>query len=321
MFRGAVPLARRALARAKTTTGLVGLAVEPQARPALMGLYGKTLAALEDVPAASEYRKHVESMTKERLAVVEGTEDLRAIESTIGAGQVEQLIRQAEDELALIPTLVAARAFDTYDGATSKESILTDLKLCAWPTVVTQLALELRSPATLPLSSHAPIVPCPSLVPAPPTPPMQIRRVTLARARACARSAAVASSCSVTTSPCAHRPISPPSRRWSSSCPPRPRRPPRRGPPRRASVGDRRGRASPRDEGRDGARIHILAGVANRRHAFPDGGADASRQGSIQRCGCRPCPSGPERYKSYRLRVRRILRRRVHSQKDERSCV
>jgi len=129
MFRGAVlPLARRALVRAKTTPGYVGRAGEPVARPALWGIYGKTLAALEEVPAASEYRKHVESMTKERLAVVEGTEDLRAIESTIGCGQVEQLIRQAEDELTLIPTLIAARAFDTYDGATSAESILTDLK-------------------------------------------------------------------------------------------------------------------------------------------------------------------------------------------------
>jgi len=111
----------------KSSTGIVGMAVEPDAKPLLVSLYTKMLAELEGVPASSSYRIAVEGMTKERLAVIEGSDDLAAIEATIGCGQVEQLIEQAEDELALIPTLIAARAFDPYDGSPA-EDVLVDLK-------------------------------------------------------------------------------------------------------------------------------------------------------------------------------------------------
>lgn len=114
--------------RLKSTTGIVGLAVEPNAKPVLVGLYNDTLAALESVPAGAEYRVTVEAQTKQRLAVVMGGDDLEKIEATIGAGQVEQLIMSARDELALIPRLVAANAFSPYDGSTSPEEIFNDLK-------------------------------------------------------------------------------------------------------------------------------------------------------------------------------------------------
>ena len=121
----AAPL--RLAVRHKQSTGIVGLEVEPQAKSILVGLYTKTLEALETVPAGAEYRKVVEGITKERLAVVEKSDDLLAIESTIGCGQAEQLIQQAQDELSLIPKLVAARAFDPYAG-TPAEEIYSDLK-------------------------------------------------------------------------------------------------------------------------------------------------------------------------------------------------
>jgi NADH dehydrogenase (ubiquinone) 1 alpha subcomplex subunit 5 len=122
--RGVAP----ALTRAKTTTGYVGLAVEPDAKPILLSLYAKTLDALQAVPPTAEYRKTVEAMTKERLAAVEKTDNLEAIEAAIGCGQVEQLIEQAKDELSLIPKLVDANAFAPYDGPLSGEEVLTDLK-------------------------------------------------------------------------------------------------------------------------------------------------------------------------------------------------
>lgn len=120
------PLASLAT-RGKHTTGITGLAVEPNAKPILLDIYAKTLSALEGVPSTAEYRKTVEALTKERMAVVQGTDDLTVIESTIAAGQVEQLIQQAQDELGLIPRLVSARAFDAYDGSPAEE-IYADLK-------------------------------------------------------------------------------------------------------------------------------------------------------------------------------------------------
>ena len=127
--RAARPAVGVAAARGiKQSTHIVGLAVEPNAKPILVSLYNKTLAAIEPVPAASDYRKYVEGVTKERLAVVESTDDLDAIEQKIGCGQVEQLIRQVEDELALIPTLLEAGAFEASTSSALAEEILTDLK-------------------------------------------------------------------------------------------------------------------------------------------------------------------------------------------------
>ena len=104
------------------------MAVQPDAKPILLNLYKETLAALEPIPATAPYRKYVEGMTKERLAVVESTDDLGLIEEKIGCGQVEQLIRQVEDELALIPTLLEAGAFEASTSSALAEEILTDLK-------------------------------------------------------------------------------------------------------------------------------------------------------------------------------------------------
>ena len=145
-----------AVRRIKTTTGIVGLDVEPEAKSILEDLYAKTLTALEAFPADAEYRSVVEALTKERLAVVKGTSDLDKIEATLGAGQarhasrsslhcpaappcdrwvgappqVEQVIEQARDELELIPILAAARVWESYDGSTTAEEIYTDLKRC-----------------------------------------------------------------------------------------------------------------------------------------------------------------------------------------------
>lgn len=116
-----------AFRRLKVNTGISGLEVEPQAKAVLTSLYSKTLAEITKIPESAEYRKAVEKMTKERLEVVNGTDDIPTIEASIGGGQVEQLIQQAKDELGLIPVLLSARAFDAYDGSPVDE-IYTDLK-------------------------------------------------------------------------------------------------------------------------------------------------------------------------------------------------
>ena len=117
-----------ALARSKQTTGIVGLEVVASPQPVLEELYTKTLAALESIPADAEYRKTVETLTRSRLEAVRSAADVGALEAAIGAGQAEQLIASARDELALIPRLVAADAFSTYDGATTADEIYADLK-------------------------------------------------------------------------------------------------------------------------------------------------------------------------------------------------
>jgi len=59
--------------------------------------------------------------------VVKASSSVEEIERKIGAGQAEQLIKQAQDELKLIPTLLEARVWEAYEGP-SAEELYIDLK-------------------------------------------------------------------------------------------------------------------------------------------------------------------------------------------------
>ncbi|XP_022551705.1 probable NADH dehydrogenase [ubiquinone] 1 alpha subcomplex subunit 5, mitochondrial isoform X4 [Brassica napus] len=94
-------IGRPLLAKAKQTTGIVGVDVVPNARAVLIDLYSKTL------PEDEGYRKAVESFTRHRLNVCKEEEDWEAIEKRLGCGQVEELIEEAQDELTLIAKMIA----------------------------------------------------------------------------------------------------------------------------------------------------------------------------------------------------------------------
>lgn len=95
------------LSAAKESTGIVGLDVVPNAREVLIGLYDQTLKVVKDqIPEQAEYRRSVERITNYRLKVCQEEEEHERIEQRIGCGQVEELIEQANDELALIPVMV-----------------------------------------------------------------------------------------------------------------------------------------------------------------------------------------------------------------------
>ena len=83
-------------------TGLVGYAVVPNAREVLCALYSKTLAALEKLPRDALYRKHTEQIVQQKLQTTQADTDVSVIEKKIGCGQAEELIDQAERELALV---------------------------------------------------------------------------------------------------------------------------------------------------------------------------------------------------------------------------
>nr|XP_033328208.1 NADH dehydrogenase [ubiquinone] 1 alpha subcomplex subunit 5 [Megalopta genalis] len=85
----------------KKTTGLTGLAVNPQARENLMKVYSQVLAALAILPQESAYRRNTEAIVKERNAIVQQNTNVADIENKIGYGQIEELLLQAQDELIL----------------------------------------------------------------------------------------------------------------------------------------------------------------------------------------------------------------------------
>ncbi|RHZ74132.1 hypothetical protein Glove_227g95 [Diversispora epigaea] len=86
----------------KATTGLFGLAVHPNPKSHLIKTYRRTLETLTQIPPTAVYRQATEALTQHRLSIIESSDNIKEIENRIGAGIIEEIIWQAEDELKLI---------------------------------------------------------------------------------------------------------------------------------------------------------------------------------------------------------------------------
>ncbi|XP_067345958.1 NADH dehydrogenase [ubiquinone] 1 alpha subcomplex subunit 5 [Channa argus] len=85
----------------KKTTGLVGLAVCQNPHERLRILYTKILGMLQTMPQDAAYRKYTEQLVNERFHHVKTEPDVEKLETKINCGQIEEVISQAEHELAL----------------------------------------------------------------------------------------------------------------------------------------------------------------------------------------------------------------------------
>ena len=68
------------------------------------------------IPETAQYRVSVETLTNERLAVISKDISPEEMEEEIGAGQLEELILQAKDELSLIPKMAEWKPWDVPEG-------------------------------------------------------------------------------------------------------------------------------------------------------------------------------------------------------------
>ncbi|KAG0344354.1 hypothetical protein BG005_001871 [Podila minutissima] len=105
----------------KKSTGIYGLPVHPNPRPQLISLYNDTLKALEQIPKHAVYRQATAAMTQHRLNVVQGTEDIAKIEETIDAGQIEEVVVQAVDELKIVGKMVEWKAWEPLETPAPKD--------------------------------------------------------------------------------------------------------------------------------------------------------------------------------------------------------
>lgn len=92
----------RNLATYKTSTGLVGLEVDPEGKTTLLNLSGDVLESVQKIPEHSEYRKNVEKWFNYISTECSKTDDIKAIEDSMEIGQIEEVIEMAKDELKLI---------------------------------------------------------------------------------------------------------------------------------------------------------------------------------------------------------------------------
>eukprot|EP00040_Diaphanoeca_grandis_P005314 m.32302 g.32302 ORF g.32302 m.32302 type:complete len:124 (-) comp16622_c0_seq1:173-544(-) len=106
---------------ARRTTGLVGVLKHSDPRSALVTIYKDTTKVLEKMPADAAYRKNTMALTTQRLAIVEQTEDVDAIEAQIGAGQAEVLILAAQKELSLAEKMLEWKAWEPLEEQPSQD--------------------------------------------------------------------------------------------------------------------------------------------------------------------------------------------------------
>ncbi|KAF9191785.1 hypothetical protein BGZ51_000132 [Haplosporangium sp. Z 767] len=105
----------------KKTTGLYGLPVHPDPRPHLINIYNDTLKALEKIPEHAAYRQATAAMTNHRLNVVKSTEDISQIEETLDAGQIEEVVIQAVDELKIAGKMLEWKAWEPLETPAPKD--------------------------------------------------------------------------------------------------------------------------------------------------------------------------------------------------------
>ncbi|CAM9905531.1 unnamed protein product [Discosporangium mesarthrocarpum] len=99
----------------KTSTGIVGLEVDVNARSNLIALQEKILEKVKIIPPTVQYRKDVESISNYRLKVAREMDDEEKIEEEINMGQLEELIQQGESEMRLIDIYAEHRLWETVE--------------------------------------------------------------------------------------------------------------------------------------------------------------------------------------------------------------
>ncbi len=102
--------------RFKVSTGLVGLPVLPDARVQCVRALERLRGALAKVPPEAAYRLALEKMMAERLQLLndEAMSDEQVEEAM--ETQLEELVDEVEDELALIPLMVEGKPWEVPPG-------------------------------------------------------------------------------------------------------------------------------------------------------------------------------------------------------------
>ncbi|ROT65303.1 NADH dehydrogenase [ubiquinone] 1 alpha subcomplex subunit 5 [Penaeus vannamei] len=100
------------MAARKLTTGLTGLAVATSPHHTLGVLYGKILRCLQKMPSDSAYRRYTEQIISDRNNHVKTEPDVTKLEKAINAGQIEEVIVQAEKELSLARKMLEWKAWE-----------------------------------------------------------------------------------------------------------------------------------------------------------------------------------------------------------------
>ncbi|KRZ70382.1 putative NADH dehydrogenase [ubiquinone] 1 alpha subcomplex subunit 5 [Trichinella papuae] len=104
----------------KLTTGLTGLQVVQDPTKHLKIIYARILKSLQHMPETSEYRNSTTNVIMNRLNLIETEPDISKIEKSIGLGQIEEIILQAEYELKLVRTMLKYKPWEPLTANASE---------------------------------------------------------------------------------------------------------------------------------------------------------------------------------------------------------
>jgi NADH dehydrogenase (ubiquinone) 1 alpha subcomplex subunit 5 len=105
----------------KQTTRITGLAVSQNPHHSLGVLYGKILKTLEKMPDHSSYKQHTKKLVQDRLDLVNSVKDAQELEKKIDSGQIEEVIKQAENELILSRKMLDWKPWESLIGEAPKD--------------------------------------------------------------------------------------------------------------------------------------------------------------------------------------------------------
>lgn len=102
--------------KGKTSTGIVGLPVDPDAVSNIVVHYQALLdrMAASDLPETSQYRVDMEKIANYRIKIAkENPDDPDLVEELCQCGQVEELIEQAKDEMEVLDMYLKERLWES----------------------------------------------------------------------------------------------------------------------------------------------------------------------------------------------------------------
>jgi NADH dehydrogenase (ubiquinone) 1 alpha subcomplex subunit 5 len=88
----------------KSSTGITGLSVHPDPLPTLLEIYKSNLSLLGTIPETAVYRQSLEALLKKKIKHVDvaiAGQGVESVENELQAGQIEEILESAVDELKL----------------------------------------------------------------------------------------------------------------------------------------------------------------------------------------------------------------------------
>lgn len=100
----------------KESTRITGLPVAKNPHHSLTVIYEKILSTLNKMPDNAAYKQHTKTIVETRFDLVKKIKDVQELEKNINSGQIEEVIKEAENELFLSRKMLEWKPWENLVG-------------------------------------------------------------------------------------------------------------------------------------------------------------------------------------------------------------